>query len=449
MSVNLDLGKKTLIDQTLVSTKHLKTESNHTASLPLELWSMVASHLQDDDLNSLSQVSKTCKVAALKEKCIQKTQEAKMELRALEELNPKQTELKTPLLEFYQSMILKLARNPEEKYIRMLPKLKQQLTELTTHHVAKEFLELNRECYQKIDQNKIHFEYLDQKYLRKQADFVNEALEYVISAHEASDEKRGFILEEAAQSGFVEIVRALVASGRKIPAEKKGAAVKSAAHNGYLEILRILLANEEILASSRELAVKYAAQNDFVEGIKLLLANGLISPKCKLSALKIAVENDRVETLKYLLIQWHISQEQKSALYNSAAKRGHLDVMAVLFTHKTIDQSPLAFSAEQGSYDMVKQYLYFSDFSDQELGVAVICAASLGHKEILMLLLNHSSISKEYRARALTLAAEKGYLEIVKLLVANGPIDPTDKARAIMISKKGKQLATHDFLKTI
>ena len=236
-------------------------------ALPLEIWEMVASHLQKQDLENLSKVSKKCKAAALFVKNAQEISSVKNELQVLAILNPAAPSSMTCALDFYKKFLGNLQNRALIRFNRgleihpdFLPQLKQRLLVLTTQEIAAEILEVSQECYREMHYNTWCFKCIEEKYLSKKTSFVLKALSYIVFATTDPKLTTERAVRTAAKYGQLEVVQHLLATGAHLNIFNRGKAVMFAAENGHFKIVKALLQNGSITEETKTTAIQHASK---------------------------------------------------------------------------------------------------------------------------------------------------------------------------------------------
>ena len=304
--------------------------------MPEEMWELVASYLQGDDLKNLSNFLPNSQRPALIVKNIQEMHAAVNELKELAVLNPLKPNKVCSAIDVYQQLIADI-RNPDNLESdpelatsqSAVAQLNLQLLALSTEEVKTKFSNLRKDFYQEITQKKSTFDHIEQTYSRLKYDCVLQALNEVIassidplftrgwlveksaayghleivlglSEHPTfSQDDRGRAVTEAAEFGHLKIVEALLKKPGKIDVFDKGLAIRRAAANGHLEIVQALLADGGALVHFVGDAIKEAAERGYLPIVKALYASGGISKKYIRLAKQRAVQKGHTEILDF------------------------------------------------------------------------------------------------------------------------------------------------------
>lgn len=226
---------------------------------------MIATYLQNKDLENLSKVSKNCKAAALYAKNAQEMSFLKNELQVLAVLNPTAPSSMRSVLDFYKKFLCNLQNRALIRFNRgleihpdFLAQLKQHLLALITQEIAAEILDLSQECYREIHHNTWCFRCIEEKYLRKKTSFVLKALNYIVFSTIDPQLTTERAVRTAAKYGHLEVVQHLLATGAHLNISSRGKAVLLAAEHGHFKNVKALVENGPIAKETKTLAIEYA-----------------------------------------------------------------------------------------------------------------------------------------------------------------------------------------------
>ena len=279
--------------------------------LPLEIWCLVASYLQADDLKSLSKASRICKAAALGVQNAQELKKTSEKLQLLANLNHlavipgKSTEDVYKNFVNYRS-IASLTPGLRIDPIR-LEKLQETLTALVTDQLSVELLDLSQNCFKEINEAMLCINCVEDLYLSKKHEFFLHAFNHIIAACADPSVARGVAVVLASKSGNFHLAVSLLKNGETHEYHRGRAVFYAVAHDN-IAFIEALLANGQICDLNRGMAIEEAAQRGHLDIIKLLLSNGPIFNSYQNSGIKKAKDKGYYE-IAALLEKAAISQE--------------------------------------------------------------------------------------------------------------------------------------------
>ncbi|RDW67573.1 hypothetical protein BP6252_08969 [Coleophoma cylindrospora] len=286
----------------------------------------------------------------------------------------------------------------------------------------------------------------------------------------------------AATRGLEVEVRELLEKGNAQPNSReymeypfeKGTPLSNAAQGGYLEVVRLLLAAPGIEVNSKDKScqtpLSYAAQNGYNEVVQLLLTTPGIDVNFPdfygHTPLMFAAENGYEEVVQLLLAAPSIKINSKNfpgrTALSYAASWGHSEVARLLLAVPGIEvnskdntgQAPLSIAASWGRSEVVQLLLAVPGIevnSKDNTGLTPLShAADNGHDEVVQLLLEVPGIevnSKNAISRTpLSYAAEKGYLEVVQLFLAGHGVEVNSEDGTLLLAVPSIEVSSKNYV---
>ncbi len=441
-SISINLSSKTCLNSQDRGQSHLQPSENLRAqtpfaSLPLELWEIVASYLTKEDLKNLSCVSLKCKSGALSAQIIQKNHQGLKDFEALAHVKPQRPQNIVSLFDVFQDFLADihdmeiLAINPNLAIdLSVLPQLKQTLKALHVNQVIKKYVSLTQKSYQEIDQSATKFEDIELKYHQLESSFILQAFNATISSTILPEETRGFAAKKAAEHGYRMMAMHLLESGN-ISIIYKSWSIKLAADMGHPKIIEFFLKRGSVSYSERSVALQKAAKKGHFDIVKILLEYGEISQNDRNSAIQMAAQNGHLEVIEILLEPGEISDLERGAATSLAAENGHLEVVKTLLASGMIDNcdrgSAATLAAEKGYVEIVKTLVSSGEIANCFKERMILTAHAQCNLHIMQVLLPGENVSDYLRALALKSAASNGDVALVQNLLAGGFISDEKK----------------------
>lgn len=226
--------------------------------MPGEIWKLIGSYLNDNDLRSLSQVSRSAQRGALEERSIRVM---KATLDQHKDLFTKQsTEVPRKLfflkgagsLEkcvfFLKQATSKKSENSTEELNRMENTLKEFLS-----LSEKETLSLSMNIFLEITSERSNWDDIELKHKQLQLQLYSKALLSLIP-HVTNSALKSELMESACYCGFVDLLKALFENS-DVSEEDRGRYVQIGAVQNQVEIVKEVLNNGPISIKNRSRAV--------------------------------------------------------------------------------------------------------------------------------------------------------------------------------------------------
>ncbi|KAJ5283335.1 hypothetical protein N7505_001315 [Penicillium chrysogenum] len=235
-------------------------------------------------------------------------------------------------------------------------------------------------------------------------------------------------LMEASNNGHMCIVKLLINYGAEITASSTDnwTALQYACQNGHFQTAEFFLENGasfDVADEDGYTALHAAAANGHLGVVRLLTDKGAdltTSDKDGWSTIHFACNGGSRQTVEFLLDNGEIPNTADNdgfSLLHTAAQSGHLKVVKLLM--KRLEDV----SRRQGSDQDTSTSETFCndiDLPDNFNRTPLFCAAREGHKDVVEILLPHSSVDfkDRYGATPLCAAVRNGHEDVVKQLTA-------------------------------
>ncbi|KNC54864.1 uncharacterized protein AMSG_12358 [Thecamonas trahens ATCC 50062] len=202
----------------------------------------------------------------------------------------------------------------------------------------------------------------------------------------------------AACYGLADLAVALVdsADGRD-----RTYALNAAASNGLTDLARYLLDDPQLRPMpSYHGPLEAAAANGHVDVVAMLLADGRIKPGASdCNIMNCAALNGHRDVIEFLLNDARMNPLDNNMAFETACKKGHADVAALLLAHPSVDPAANHYSG-------------------------LLQSASLGHADVVALLLANPRVHPAvFDNAAIRFASEYGRTEVVRVLLADPRVD--------------------------
>ena len=298
-------------------------------SLPVELWTLVASYLPKEDLKNLSEVSMQCKSAALCAKNAFELKSAVKEMHDCARLNPNNPEDSSAFAAAFKEVIADLTYHQTHlAYLTIENELMKDL-QSKIQRLATEFFDASYKCYQKINKNTMCFDGLEKIYLLQKQKLFLRALNHVIDATKDPYATRGWTLTRLAVKGSYIFLKAFLVD-KPVSVEHRSLALCWAAEKGHLACVKALFKKADIFKDYFDAAISSAVMGGCLETLEFLLENITLSIRSRNAAVLNAARYGDLPILQALLNSGAISDEGRSRSLWFAAGHGHLSIVEAL-----------------------------------------------------------------------------------------------------------------------
>jgi hypothetical protein len=313
----------------------ISSSSVECPTLPLEIWEMVAFYVQDSDLNNLSQVSLSCKQAALATKNIREMDVTLQEVQTLNNLTPESPEELSSAMDLYRDFLYSVSTDPWSSIsIRAdaMERLHQTLTALSTDQASRELLEVRQECYKQIHANKTSCKKIVHRYNSKKIEFILKAFDLIFPATNHPQKAIGLVLKGAAEVGCSSVLDALI-NNKAIAKEDLNTALYLASNSGELDAVVSIIEAHALDPIILSLAIQQAASHGHIAVMRALLAKVTISPDARGQALLDASCNGHVHIAIALLANGPIPRDYKECALRVARVQKHRELVTLFQLH--------------------------------------------------------------------------------------------------------------------
>ena len=240
------------------------------------------------------------------------------------------------------------------------------------------------------------------------------------------------VLEYAAGSGKINIVRFLLTESKLDPAAKNNFAIRIAVENNRLDVVELLLADKRVdptVWNSQPL--RFAALNGRLEMVQLLLSKS--DPAADNNyAIRKAAENGHTDVVNLLLKDKRVDPSAKdNYAIRWAANEGHFDIVKLLLANPMVDPSAqdneaIKLAAQAGHPGVVALLMQDKRVDPSVKNNAPLrWAAGLGHAAVVNILLNDKRVDPSVKDNyAIITASQNGHADVVKLLLKDSRVDP-------------------------
>ena len=312
----------------------ISSSSVECQTLPLEIWEMLAFYVQDPDLNNLSQVSLSCKQAALATKNIREMDLTLQEVQTLNNLTPESPEEMSSAMDLYRDFLYSVSTDPGSISIRAdaMERLHQTLTALSTDQASRELLEVRQECYKQIHANKTSCKKIVHRYNSKKIEFILKAFDLIFPATNHPQKAIGLVLKGAAEVGCSSVLDALI-NNKAIAEDDLHQALILASNNGELDAVVSIIEAHALDPMTLSLAIRHAASHGHLAVMNALLAKVTISPDSRGQALLDASCKGHVHIAIALLANGPIPRDDKEFALHVAKVQKHRELVTLFQLH--------------------------------------------------------------------------------------------------------------------
>ena len=421
------------------STQNLQQQSQPipqlSKGLSLDIWGLVANHLDAKSLCHVSLASKDHLVVALKEKHFREIKAIHQEFVGFACLDdPQETMHHAEYFEFFNTNVKTLKEFgllPQET--KDLNGLKQNLQAFVTQDLARSILKYNQDVSKKINDHEITWPQIQQKQAELKNELLIQAIHHLIDASSSPETAAGLILQSAGCYNFSKVFYNLL-SYKDITYEYLALAVINCSKVGRLKFTETLLSKCSLETDHLGIALRCAATANHVGIVRLLLAHGSVSTARGTEAIIIASMHNHLESVQLLLELIPEKNEGRSKALVWAAKNGNAQIVNFLLESGEIDPTQyheaLGWATNHRHFAIIKILMQKKRITEIERDALLKAAVMQGDVEIVEYLIASGPVSRSKIGSCALIAANMGRFDIMQKILNTNQVSIEDRALA-------------------